>query len=135
MKTSKIKSVQSAGIKNGWHNYEISLEDGVTALKGFKETPTHLTEGREVQYEIHEKYNNVFSKIQVTGFNGKSETQFKADPAKQNSIEAQTALKSALDFHSSHGIQDCNSDIPNRTDQQIVCDTADIFYEWLKSKK
>lgn len=132
---SKIKSVQGNGTKNGWLNYEIELEDSTTAVRGFKEDPTSwLTPGKDVEYELNEKWDGAFSKLQIIGTNHStvqpSSNQFKADPDKQRSIERQAALKNSIEYHVAIGFSEDEENIPPL--KEMIQTAKYIYNEFLK---
>ena len=70
---SKIKNIQGAGFKNGWHNFEIEMEDGTIAKKGFKTQEHGLYVCQEVTYSMNESYPNLFKSITAKGQKPKSQ--------------------------------------------------------------
>ncbi len=99
MKTSKIKNIQGLGEKNGWFNYEIELEDGTTARKGFKKHPEYLYIGLEVEYEISQERDWAYKTIRTVGFRPKTEEEYKLQKDKTTTgIEVGHAINNAVNM-------------------------------------
>lgn len=94
MATSKIKNIQGKGEKNGWLNFDIDLEDGTSGQKGFKQHPTWLTIGLEVEYEMNEKYPTLFKTLKSVGFRPDN----KKDDSYVKGIEVGHAVNNAVNM-------------------------------------
>lgn len=118
----------------GFFKFEYQMDDGQTINANHKANQS-FNPGDQVEYEItNATYNG--GKVNKPQENPQSNqgggsnaptpqpsNQYKQDPAKAKSIEMQVCLKEANQYHSIHGF--VAGDVTN---QQQVCDTADIFY-------
>jgi len=130
LKTSKIKSVQSAG--NPWKNkygddmypWEIAMENGDVGEANTKgaDSSKAWPVGEEVSYHLETTEKG--SKLTKVYDNKGGGSSYTPDPDRQNSIERQCALKAAVQF---------TKDRMELTSEDTL-KLSDKFCQWIQNK-
>ena len=124
MKKSKVKQVQPNGTWEGnygmMYKFEITFENGDAGEYSSKsEQQTKFIEGQESEYEFT---GGKFPKVKpyyAPPSGGQS--YYKKDDSVEDLIVRQSSLKAAVDY--------CKG---NNCSPEEVCETADIFVNWVK---
>lgn len=95
MKTDVIKEIKDKKPFKDFHYYNLVMSNGDKINIGKKKD---LKEGDTLMYEITGDNQQEFRKAETPKNTFKPQTQFKADPAKQNSIEVQVCLKESREW-------------------------------------
>lgn len=128
MKKSKVKQVQPNGTWEGnygmMYKFEVAFENGDAGEYSSKsEQQTKFKEGEEVEYEFTGgKFPKVKPYYAPPSSGGQS--YYKKDDSVQDLIVRQSSLKAAVDY--------CKG---NNCSPEEVCETADIFVNWVVNKE
>lgn len=132
MPNSVVKSVQASGEWNGMFKYEYEMQDGVSFMAFHKEDKP-VSIGTEVEYELtkntqHGQNGKITKRL---GSSTSSQNNSGGDDATRNSIEAQVALKEAIQTYHLIGFH------PEHQNNAIGSITAyaNEYVEWLKTKR
>jgi len=130
MKKGKVKQVQPNGTWEGnygmMYKFEVTFDNGDCGEYSSKsEQQTKFIEGEETEYEFTGgKFPKVKPFYAAPSSNG--QTYYKKDDNVQELIVRQSSLKAAVDYCSIKG-NNCSPD--------EVCETADIFVNWVMNKE
>ena len=128
MKTDKVKRVTSNGTWEGnfglMYKFEIEFENGdVGEYSSKSKDQNKFVEGQEANYEYTGgKFPKVKPYYAPPQRNGQS-FNYKKDDSVQDLIVRQSSLKAAVDY--------CRG---GSCSPEEVCETADIFVEWVMKK-
>lgn len=149
MSVTKVKSVQGNGTwindngvdlgdgTKGFYSFVYEMEDG-TVIKANHKQAQPYAEGAEVEYEIrgsneHGSWGKV-GKVKDSQYSGSKTYSKGGDDQRRNSIEAQVALKEAIQTY--HVIRAGSLEGTDPIDPiTAIKGYADEFYLWLQSKR